>query len=261
MRIAILNYEKPWFVLASTSLTKGLQKSFDDCEIVYFVEEESVPLIKYNKNLSVISGYTVNGDFDCVINFSPTMQAANFCESISAKEKYGFIEKDGQVCCIDKNSAEFYDVMHNQLKTSKCLFQLIFRLANQTWKGEGYNLSYYPKNKTIKTNTGVAIVDDDLRAYVKNNLSLSMSQVYYLPNKNNLYKKLDEINRCMNIVTDDLFVLHAGICLRKNVEFLDTKNLNYKIEFFGKGNHYRIVDGKWSNKTEQDRCEENTQIN
>lgn len=252
MKIAILNYEKPWFILASTSLVKSLMKQ--NHEVYYFTSEENAQLFKYDKKINLISGYSSDDrTFDVLINYSPTLSAANFCANINAKEKYGFTEINGDVGCIDKNALEFYDVVHCGQKSHKCIFQLLYKVANRVWKGEGYSLSYYPKNQTIKTNTGISIVNKDLREYLKNNLNLLMSDIYVIPNKDNLFKKLDEINKCMNIITDDLFTMHAAISLRKNVDFLDTNNIKYKLEFFGKGNHHRIIDGIWANKTKQNR--------
>lgn len=260
MKIAILNYEGPWFALATTSLIKSIIKSQKDCQIHFFTTEDNVPIFKYHNKINLISGYTSDIDqFDQVINYSPSIAASNFCANINAKEKFGFTETNGHVTCLDKNAVEFYDVLYCKQKTSKCIFQIIFKLANRIWRGEGYSLTYYPKNQTIKTNTGIMIVNKDLREYVRKNLTLRLSETYFMPNKNNLYKKFDEINRCMNIITDDMFTMHAAISLRKNVEFLDVENINYKLEFFGKGNHHRITDGTWTNKTEQDRSKKFTQ--
>jgi hypothetical protein len=121
-------------------------------------------------------------------------------------------------------------------------------MCNLTWRGEGYDLSYYPKNRNKDFKTGIAIKEINLRQYVKNNLKLKLSEMCTIPMRENILKKIDEINRCSNIVTDDLFVVHAGIALRKNVEFLDINGLSPKFEFFGRGNCYRIVNNEWRNE-------------
>jgi len=146
---------------------------------------------------------------------------------------------------INKDAEEYFAIMHNRVRSDKNMLQVLYKLAGLTWKGEGYDLAYYPKNKTNKHRTGIAISNDALRQFVKNNLKLEMSEIHSVPIRKNLFKKMDEINRCVNIITDDLFILHASIALRKNVEFLDVLNTPTNVEFFGKGNHYRISDEKW----------------
>jgi hypothetical protein len=56
------------------------------CDINLFVEEQSYLLLRFNKNINVISGYTsAVHDFDIVINFTPTIQASNFCSNLQSK--------------------------------------------------------------------------------------------------------------------------------------------------------------------------------
>ena len=51
MRIAILNYENPWLVLATTSLIRGLQKAHLGADIDFYVKEDTLPLVAYNKKV------------------------------------------------------------------------------------------------------------------------------------------------------------------------------------------------------------------
>ncbi len=247
MKIAILDYGKPWHVLASTSLIKGLNKKFPDNNITFFVNHESLPIIQYNSKIEPVSGYIHKTDdvFDFVLNVTPTIEACNFSSEIKSSCKLGFIEKIGNIAFANKEAEEYFDIMHNGVTTERHMLQVLYRVAGLTWKGEGYDLVYYPKNKTKRNRTGIAISHDALRHFVKNNLKLEMSELYSVPMKKDIFKRMDEINRCMNIITDDLFVLHASIALRKDVEFLDTKGLTTRIEFFGNGNYYRIIDGEW----------------
>ena len=251
MRIAVLNYEDPWLVIVSTSLIRGLQRVYPDCKIVFFLKQETEILLRYNKDIELINGYTIDDmHFDKVINLSPSLEASNLCSNLIADQKYGFIDHNSNVYCINKNAEEYYNSVFCNNRTNKCILQLLFRLANLRWRGEGYKFSYYPKNKTNRANTGVAIQSERLREFLKSNLQLSLSDVKYLSNKNNLLKKIDEINRCKNIITDDLFILHVAISLRKNVQFLDNKGLGYNIEFFGSGNHHRIAKEHSADQTQ-----------
>jgi hypothetical protein len=261
MKIAILNFEQPWHVLASTSLIRGLRNAHPSASISFFVAEESFPLIQFNKNVEAVSGYICPTDksYDLAINMSPSVEACSFMTELRSSDKRGFFEKIGAVSAINNDADEYFSIMHNGDKSERHALQVIFRLCGMTWKGEGYDLAYFPKNKTHKRKTGIAISHDPLRTFIKNNLKLQMTEIWHVPMKKNLFKRMDEINRCMYILTDDLFTLHASIALRKNVEFLDVIGLNTRLEFFGRGNYYRISDGDWRVQMEKDRVEESIQ--
>lgn len=260
MKIAVLNFGEPWLVLASTSLIRGLMKKFPEANISFFVSQESLPVIQFNRKVVPISGYTHNKDvvFDLAVNMTPTVEASDFMAEIDAKTQTGFLERNGDILPINKDAEEYFSIMHEGQSSDRHLLQVLYKLVGLTWRGEGYDLAYYPKNKTNKHRSGIAISHDALRQFVKNNLKLEMSEIYSVPIRKNLLKKMDEINRCMNIITDDLFILHASIALRKNVEFLDTSGLTTRIEFFGRGNYYRISDGDWQSQLQKDGTQEHT---
>jgi len=260
VNIAILNYGEPWQVLVSTSLVQGLRKKYPNSDIYFFCSQDSYPILQYNSKIHVISGYTQNisNSFDLAINMTPSIESSSFMSELDAKTKLGFYEFNGNVVSANKDAEEYLDIMSNRKITEKNILQVFYKLCGLTWRGEGYDLTYFPKNRTNKNKTGIAISHDDLRHFVKNNLKLQMSEIYSVPIRKNIFKKIDEINRCMYIITDDLFILHSAIALRKNVEFLDTQGITTRIEFFGKGNYYRITDGEWSFQNQKDRTEKSS---
>jgi hypothetical protein len=260
MKIALLNFGNPWHVLASTSLIRGLRRKYPESEITFFVTQEAFPVIQYNNKIEPISGYVQNSEhpFDLAVNMTPTIEACNFMSDLVASTKMGFTEKIGTVSSINEDSDEYFSVIHKGEKSERHLLQVLYRLCGLTWKGEGYDLAYFPKNKTNKNRTGIAISHDALRQFIKNNLRLQITEPWAVPMKQNIFRRMDEINRCMYIITDDLFTLHASIALRKNVEFLDTLGLTTRIEFFGRGNYYRIFDGEWRFQMQKDGTQEDT---
>lgn len=261
MNIAVLNYGEPWHVLVSTSLIRGLKRKYPDSSIYFFSSQDSYPVLQYNSKIHAISGYTHDIDvpFDFAINMTPSVEASSFMSELNASSKFGFMEMGGSVSPINKDAEEYFAIMHKGVHSDKNILQVFYKLCGLVWKGEGYDLTYYPKNRTNKNRTGIAISHDALRQFVKNNLRLQMSETCSVPIRKNIFKRMDEINRCMYIITDDLFILHSSIALRKNVEFLDTTGLTARIEFFGKGNYYRIADGEWSLQIQKDRTEESSQ--
>jgi hypothetical protein len=164
------------------------------------------------------------------------------------KRIIGFREKNNLLYPTNQNVDLFYDILTGNKRSDKNILQLLYKFAEITWRGEGYSLNYFPRNKNNKQKTGVAVSNDLLKTFIIKNLHLQLSELHSVPLKEDIFKKIDEINRCQNIITDDLFILHAAIAYRKNVQFLDFYNLCYNIEFFGSGKHYKFADVMNENK-------------
>jgi hypothetical protein len=117
---------------------------------------------------------------------------------------------------------------------------MYFMLAGLKWHGEGYDFHYYPKSKAKKDTSGISVVNNNLKHYILGKLKLNLSEVCNLPHKKNLYNKIDELNKCQNIITDDFFTLNLALFLRKNVYFLETIPFNFPLELFGIGKVFKI---------------------
>jgi hypothetical protein len=154
------------------------------------------------------------------INPSTTKLAKKFTTAISAKEYCGFTTNGPA-----DRYAEFFDkVMTGEISTRKNILDIYYTLAHLKWTGEGYGLSYYPRKKQDKT------AGSYMNTKIENTLPIQ------LPAK--ILGQFDTINQFKTIHTDNLFVAHAGIALRKYV-YLYTQSLPYEIEFFKKGHHTR----------------------
>jgi len=46
------------------------------------------------------------------------------------------------------------------------ILQLYFILCGLTWKGEGYNIEYFPQTKTKKNRIGISVANSNLRNYI-----------------------------------------------------------------------------------------------
>jgi len=170
--------------------------------------------------------------FDLVINLHP-----NFSEithfPISAKEKLGFN--------YTIEGIKAYNLLYiNNRKINKSLFQIYYKLAHLTWAGEGFDFYYYPKAKAKKSTTGTAIINRNLKKYIVNRLHLDLSQVKDIPDHNNLFRRLDALNKCSDVITDDFFTLNLALYLRKGVFFLEAIPLNTQIELFGQGKVFPV---------------------
>ena len=80
----------------------------------------------------------------------------------------------------------------------------------------------------------------NLRNYILEELKLDNSKVWNIPYKKNIFKKMDEINKCKRIITDDITMFHLAVNLRKYVYFLKTFPINFKLELFGRGEIYEV---------------------
>lgn len=242
MNFLISHYGEPWQAVAATSLIKGLRAKHADCKISWATTSECFHLYQYNRNLEdvYVGPGSIKGGFDVAINLTPTMEAVKALDGTEASQKIGFVLSKGNVAPFVPENEDILEVLLGNRRTNKHILQMYYRLAGLRWRGEGYDFAYYPRNKMKKRKTGIAVSDPNLRSFVKDNLSLEYSEIWHVPLRTNLLKRIDEINRVKHLITDDLFSAHIGIATRKHVEFLDINNLNMSIEFFNKGHHHRI---------------------
>lgn len=242
MNFLVLHHGESWQAVASTSLIRGLKWRYPDCHITWATSSENYPLFQYNERLNDICvGYgPFKGEFDVAINLCPVAEAAEALAATKASSKRGIISEANRLKTTSVENEDILEVLLGERRTSKHILQMYYRLAGERWKGEGYDLAYYPRNKMKKRKTGIAVADPNLRSFVKDNLRLDYSELWHVPMRANLLKRIDELNRVKHLITDDLFCAHIGIATRKHVEFLDTKNLNMTVEFFSKGHHHRI---------------------
>lgn len=219
MKIILIHDGTDHESLLLTSLVIGLKKKFVDSKIVWAGRPDCFQLVKYNKRIrKIVDLKDKNKPHVCDICINPytTESALNFVDSCETNKVLGF-SKHGPV---DHNAEFFNNVLYGDLRTNKTILDLYYGLADMQWQGEGYGLSYYPRNKQIK----------DHGCYFINNHDPVTIPNIPLPSK--IFAKLDAINEYKSIHTDDLFVLHAGLALRKDMVFY--KDLPYQLNFGAK---------------------------
>jgi len=214
--------------LLTTSLLIGLQKSHPNVEIIWAGDPSFFDLVRYNNRISSFIDVTKDITFgmlaklyhaDICINPCRTKKAREVTSLINAKVTFGF-RKTG---AVTRQAQFFENVLNGRTKTKKTILDLYYSLVEMQWHGEGYGLNYYPKNRQTK----------ECGKYFTSNIKdLPQCSKIKLPKK--LLAKLDSINQFNEILTDDLFVLHAAIALKKKVSFY-SRPLPYCIEFFKNG--------------------------
>lgn len=215
-----------------------------------FVSESySVDLIcdkrsyKLFKNLNKVRITRVpNATYDEVINFSPSFSSCKMMEKIKSDRKLGYVIKDELLSHAGAGAKIDYESKFRTTPLQVNQFQVLFGIALRSWKGEGYELNFYPRSRCKHSLTGFAIKSSVAKDLIWSKLKLEQSRAWRIPFREDYPKQLDEINRCGRIVTDDQRVLHLSLALRKKVVFLSQGPLPCRIEFFGQGNVIPLDD-------------------
>lgn len=236
MKICVIHLGDICDCFIASSINKGFLRKYRDAEITWVVQgDDQRSLFDFTKGVkSIGTPDFLNGSFvqyDLLVNLAPAIHPSDPVLNC-AKKVIGFN--------FDENSAEYYEILHANRKTAMNAFQIYFRLAGMTWRGEGYGISYYPKSRSKENTAAIAIDHAKLRHYVNDHIAVDTLKMALVPYKKNIFRRMDEINRASYVITDDQLTMHLGIFLRKYVHFLETIPMNTQPEFFGKGKIYKV---------------------
>lgn len=239
MRILVVHLGNISENLVASSILKEITQKVEDPEITWTVESSAEKYIfQYNRRIARVLCLSelqeISENFDLLVNLSQILSPKQI-SNIKFEEVLGFsFDKD--------NHFEDYRAAleGNMDIPSLSLFQMYHKLTGLTWRGEGYQIGYYPRNKSKRNRAGVAVAHANLRNYVSEELDLESMRIWYIPYKKNIFKYMDEINKCHKIITDNLTTFHLAMSLRKYVYFLKTFPLNMKLELFGNGQIYDV---------------------
>ena len=232
MKILIVHLGTLTQTVVATSVIKGILNKISNPEITWVtLKDENKYIFKHNKNIKNILSFNElqkrNDVFDILINLHPLFPHQK-CKDLKIKEAFDYDFED--------EFKEFVGfISGDQISSNMNVFQMYYKLSGLIWKGEGYNMSYYPKSRTKRHRIGLGLVNASLRSYVNDNLNIKDKKLWHIPYKKNIFKRMDEINRCSKIITDDLLTFHLSMYLRKYVYFLQTFPINIKLELFNKG--------------------------
>lgn len=237
MEIAIVHDGKPSHILPSTCILKRIVEKYPYLNITWVSKSEYVYILQHNKHvsksISIETFLDTDKEYDLMINLFPS-----------------FIFDKDDIKCSFKNAMGFYfdhtiedlkDILIDEkISSDMNVYQVYYRILGAKWRGEGCDISYYPRSKQKKNRIGVSVANSNLRNYILDNLELDNSRIWYIPYRKNIFKRMDEINKCSKIITDDLLTLYLATILRKYVYFLETFPLSMKLEFFGMGETYKV---------------------
>jgi hypothetical protein len=236
MKIAIIHLGSLSQLLPASSVVNGMKKHISTHITWVAGSKDILYIFKHsphiNNAISIEEFLSSSESYDLVINLDPFVpsQTINQC-SFREGMGFGFYPEFDELKKVFTEETYFPNINW---------FQLYFSLCGMVWNGEGYGIHYFPKTKNHKSQVGVSVSNANLRNYVLDHLDLKEMNVWYIPYKKNLFKKMDEINRCHKIITDDLTTLHSALYLRKYVYFLETSTPVVKQELFGSGEIYKV---------------------
>ncbi len=236
MKILIVHLGEIKDILPSTSIIRSICRKVTNPEITWVVRRKNKYIFEYNRNISRVLCFEelkkIDEVFDLLINLYPNFSHWK-CPNLKVRNAFDFNFRYGAKD-LGKVLLGEMDVLNINL------FQIAHKLSGLTWRGEGYDLSYLPKTRSKSVRTGLAVAHGNLRVYINENLKIGSKKLWYIPYKKNIFKKMDEINRCRKIITDDLSTFHLSMYLRKYVYFLEISPLNFKMELFGRGEIHKV---------------------
>lgn len=233
MNILIAHFGSVSDVLVASSINHALRKQYKDHDIVWVVEDPKVERIfRYNEDCRVYMREEWDDKQECnlFINMNPSY----------SEDKFPVLSEEFRGIGFSQEADQYIDVLYGDKKSNQNLFQIYYRMAGLRWRGESFDLRYYPKSRSKKSRAGVAVANGNLRRYIKGKLELESMNMWLVPYRENIFRHMDEINRCSTIITDDFLTMNLAIYLRKKVHYLKTVPLNFELEFFGTGEIYPI---------------------
>lgn len=240
LKIALLHMGPISYLIPATSIMKKIKNVCDasdtDMHFIWIVKEENLYFFEHHKDVYRVFSFNQfaeeKGWYDVLINLWPEIpDPFNINADVVDFLGFNFCSELDPL----KDSVLSYDKHYNMN-----IFQLYFKLCQLKWRGEGYNINYYPQSREKKNLVGISVANSNLRNYVLENLDLEKMKIWYIPYKKNVFKRMDEINKCKRIVTDDFTTFHLSMALNKYVYYLKTSPLTMEIEMFGKGQIHNV---------------------
>jgi hypothetical protein len=238
MRLLIIHTGDACECFVSSSLFRGLNGEEKYPEVYVIAGDQYCSSI-FERNKHVKKVYQVDNlpneifkmTFDKLVVLHPDTNES-LINSIQSNEKLGFN--------CSKDSEYFFDILYGSRKSKLNMFQVYFKMAGMIWHGQRYDFDYFPRSKSKDNRTGLAVANSNLRNYIIDKLRLDESRLWMIPYKKNIFRKMDEINKCKRIITDDFFTMNIAVHLKKSIYFLKTIPHMTRIEMFGNGYIYNV---------------------
>ena len=231
MNILLYHLGTAFDCFIASSVHKGILDKYPEINIYWLISNNIINVFQYSKNVKKVfcPDNPPDVDVDICLNLYPVDLNAI---TDKADIKGGL----GQDLCLNK----FNDILCGSKKTQMNIFEVYYKICGLNWNKQKSDIQYYPRNKSRINRVGIAIKDSKLNSYISSNLDIKDMKLWKVPNKINIFKQLDEINRCNYIITDDFMILNLSTYLKKYVYYLSKDSNNTKPEMFRNGEIFNI---------------------
>lgn len=236
----VINHDGPKeHDLVLTSVVKSFSTWRECKSIQVYANEAHLDLHRFTEPHIVVKKFfePLSAQCDLLIDYGGSNMALQNARLIDHKEYLGLIAPR-----TDEVDTHAFKGLYLKERVNRNLFQLMYGVAGLRWRGQGYGMKYFPRKRQKKNTVGVAIKNQSLRQCVRQFLNIEHTRIWQIPFKENLLKQFDEVNCAESVVTDDPFIMHVALCLRKHVEFLIYEPPNMRLELFGNGCVHLVPD-------------------
>ncbi|MAG25686.1 hypothetical protein CMI47_08925 [Candidatus Pacearchaeota archaeon] len=234
MDILILFDDTKKFCILISSVVQVLRRDFPNSDIEISSGDDSCrKLLLHVPGITNVSQRASKVKYDIVYCFD---------DRLSNLSRYSNLKFDKYVGYqIDGSSIKFTSDLVKDFFYYYCLkesydgnlLQMIFECFGLNWNREGFKISYKTRSRSKEGRNGAAISNDNLRSLVKNNIFNDGSKLWHIPIRQDPLKCIDEVNKCSNIVTDNIFYAFIGSFLRKKIIFLVEDGCDFNPDIFG----------------------------
>lgn len=232
MRVVVVHDGPPSQALVLTSVVGTLLERGGATSVTVSVAENCRPFFEHWDGVTYepLTDVPPVSECDLLVDYGGSDRAVDKSLLFRPVRYRGLIPRDNSE--IDEHA---FRGLYLREQVQRNLFQLMYGVAGLRWEGQGYRFRYYPKTRKKPGRVGIAVRDRGVRAYVEGRLRQDADRTWKVLFRQNVLKQFDEVNAADSVVTDDEFVLHAALCLRRHVEYLVYEPPNVKPEFFGNG--------------------------
>ena len=233
MNILILFDDTKKFCMLISSIIPRLRKDFSNSSIEVFSDSDYCrKFLAHIPGISDISSNIILNEYDKVFCFDDSVSHLIEYRDIKCKEYIGYTFSENQIHFTCKAVEKFFNCYCLKSGCDDNILSSFFNAFGFSWNKEGFNISYRAKSKSKDDRSGVAISNDNLRSFVKMSMFSHGEKLWHIPIRQDPLKCIDEVNKCSNIVTDNIFYAFVGSFLRKKIIFLVEDGCSFSPDIF-----------------------------
>jgi len=189
-------------------------------------------LLSHIPGITNVTDQVSLGEYDSVYCFDDRISNLVKYKSIQCKKYIGYKIENNIIGFCGDMLDEFFKCYCLKSSCSSNVLNSFFNVFDIKWNREGFDVCYKPKSRSNDSRDGVAISNGNLRSFVKNNLFNNGEKLWHVPIRQDPLKCIDEVNKCSNIVTDNIFYAFIGSFLRKKIIFLVEDGCSFNPNIF-----------------------------